>query len=36
MDHLDGLDLTAFAAAMGGVAADEPGPPLRPRRAVPR
>jgi DNA-binding MarR family transcriptional regulator len=36
MDHLGGLDLDAFAAAMGNVAADEPGPPLRPRRAVPR
>jgi hypothetical protein len=36
MDHLGGLDLDAFAAAMGSVAADEPGPPLRPRRAAAR
>jgi DNA-binding MarR family transcriptional regulator len=36
MDHLEGLDLEAFATAMGNVAAGEPGPPLRPRRAVPR
>ncbi len=36
MDHLGGLDLEAFATAMGNVAAGEPGPPLRPRRAVPR
>jgi hypothetical protein len=36
MDHLGGLDLDAFAAAMGNVAADEPGPPLRPRRAAAR
>jgi DNA-binding MarR family transcriptional regulator len=35
MDHLEGLDLEAFAAAMGNVAAGEPGPPLRPRRGVP-
>ena len=36
MDHLGGLDSVAFAAAMGSVAADEPGPPSAPpaRRAA--
>jgi DNA-binding MarR family transcriptional regulator len=36
IDHLEGLDLVAFATAMGNVAAGEPGPPLRPRRAARR
>ena len=31
VDHLAGLDLAAFADAVGNIAAGEPGPPLRPR-----
>jgi DNA-binding MarR family transcriptional regulator len=33
VDHLAGLDLLAFASAVGSIAAGEPGPALRPRPA---
>ena len=33
VDHLKGLDLSAFATAVGSIAAGEPGPALRPRPA---
>ena len=33
VDHLEGLDLVAFASAVGSIAAGEPGPALRPRAA---
>ena len=36
MDHLHCVDLVAFAHAIGNIAAGEPGPALRPRRAARR